>query len=191
MSERERQEVLAYRRFCKVPLHEPPHSFSGVGTYIISAACYEHRHIMASADRRKYLQKMLISSISEIPESDIKTWVILPNHYHILLSVDLKMLKERLTKIHRYSALSWNRQDAQQGRRVWFRFSDRRMKSDRHFFTSINYIHSNPVKHGYVENVTDWPCSGIHLWTEEYGLDYLRTLWSDYAVLDYGDGWDD
>ena len=191
MNERARREALDYRRFNKFSLHEPPHFSYGPGTYIITAVCYEHCQIMKSPDRRKYFQKLLISSISNIPESDIRTWVIMPNHYHVLLSVDLKLLKTQLTRIHKFTAHNWNLQDAQRGRKVWYRFSDRKIRSEKHFFASINYIHSNPVKHNYVEIATDWACSGIHLWAEEYGLNYLRTLWKEYPVLDYGKGWDD
>jgi putative transposase len=191
MSERERQEMLEYCRSRRVPLHEPPHFSSGMGTYIITAACYEHRNIMKSADRRRCMQNELLSSICTIPQADIKTWVILPNHYHILLSVDLEILREHLTKIHKYTARQWNGQDAQPGRRVWFRFSDRRIRSDGHFYASVNYIHHNPVKHGHVESPTGWTASGVHYWAEEYGLNYLRTLWRDYPVFDYGKGWDD
>jgi putative transposase len=191
MSKHEREEVLAYRRFRKLPLHEPPHFSFRKGTYIISAACFEHRNIIESAERQKQFQKLLLSSISELQESDIRTWVIMPNHYHILLSVDLEMLKNCLTKIHRFTATSWNREDKQEGRKVWFRFSDRRIRNEKHFFASVNYIHSNPVRHDYVKKATDWACSGIHLWVKEYGLDYLRSLWREYPVLDYGKDWDE
>ena len=30
------------------------------------------------------------------------------------------------------------------------------------FENHINYIHYNPIKHGYVNNATDWPHSTIH-----------------------------
>ena len=58
--------------------------------------------------------------------------------------------------------LNWNREDGIPNRKVWYRFSDRGMRSEGHFFASINYIHANPVKHGYVEKATEWPWSSLH-----------------------------
>ena len=37
------------------------------------------------------------------------------------------------------------------------------MRSDRHFYSSLNYIHYNPVMHGLVESPYDWPWSKLAL----------------------------
>ena len=52
---------------------------------------------------------------------------------------------------------------ATRGRRVWYRCQDRCMRSEGRLFTPpSNYIHNNPVKHGYATLWTDWPFSSVH-----------------------------
>ena len=52
MNEIQRQDVVSYRKLQGLPLHSPPHFEDGFKTYILTAAIYEHKHIMASEDRR-------------------------------------------------------------------------------------------------------------------------------------------
>ncbi len=83
-----------------------------------------------------------------------------------------------------------NKQDGIQGRRVWYRSQDRVMRSRRHFFTSLNYIHNNAVKHGYVKKWQDWAFSSVHWYLEHKGREWLLDLWREYPVLNYGEKWD-
>jgi len=64
------------------------------------------------------------------------------------------------------------------------------MKSERHFWTSMNYIHHNPVKHGYVKKWTDWPYSSAAKFLETVGYDEALRIWYEYPLLDYGKNWD-
>jgi putative transposase len=50
----------------------------------------------------------------------------------------------------------------------------------------VDYIHFNPVKHGWVQAVRDWPYSTFHRWVERgvYPLDWAG---SDKAELDTGE----
>ncbi len=36
------------------------------------------------------------------------------------------------------------------------------VRDERDFANHVQYIHNNPVKHGYVERPEDWPYSSIH-----------------------------
>jgi putative transposase len=64
------------------------------------------------------------------------------------------------------------------------------MRSESHYYTTLNYIHDNPVKHGYVTKWTDWPCSSVHWYLETKGREWLADCWRNYPVLNYGDKWD-
>jgi putative transposase len=55
----------------------------------------------------------------------------------------------------------------------------------------VNYIHHNPVKHGYAEKWEDWPFSSASGFLEEVGREQAVEFWKRYPVLDYGRGWDD
>ena len=65
------------------------------------------------------------------------------------------------------------------------------MRSEAHFFATLNYIHNNPVKHGYVKQWQDWQFSSVHWYLQENGHDWLLSQWRAFPILEYGRGWDD
>jgi putative transposase len=122
---------------------------------------------------------------------EVQAWVVLPNHYHLLAPTDLDVFRPWIARLHNGKSTQWNREDRSPGRKVWHRFSDRKIRSEGHYYASLNYIHANPVKHGYVEKANDWPWSSLHVYLEEFGRDVLMDWWKRYPVGDYGRGWDD
>ena len=53
MTNEERRQILQIRRARKSPWHSPPHlDFEGNHQYLISAACYEHAHIIGQSAAR-------------------------------------------------------------------------------------------------------------------------------------------
>ena len=65
------------------------------------------------------------------------------------------------------------------------------MKSEHHFWVSLNYVLYNAVRHGYVEHWEDWPYSNAARYLESVGREEAEQRWYEYPVLDYGSGWDD
>ncbi len=190
LNEIQKQDVLNYRKFSQLPLHEPPHFFDDIiKTYILTASIFEHKNIMNTAERRKSFEFMMLNEISTI--GNIFAWCILPNHYHFLAKVNLKDFSKTISKLHRKTAFEWNKEDKTMKRVVWFRYSDRKIRNSNHFWASVNYINSNPVKHHQVKNALDWETSSIHGHISEHGRDKLVQLWESYPVLGYGKGWDD
>ena len=191
MTSRERTQVLATRKHLRRPWHAPPHFGQESGIYLISAACYEHRPIMATKSRRAEWEAAMMDRFTRNVDIDIRAWVVLPNHYHLLLAGDLHVFALRIGRLHNGTATQWNREDGTLGRTVWHRFSDRRIRSERHYYASLNYIHANPVKHGYAAVAGDWAWSSLSLYMETVGRELLARWWRQYPVGDYGRGWDD
>jgi len=54
----------------------------------------------------------------------------------------------------------------------------------------VNYIHHNPVHHGYVEKWQDWPWSSATDFIERVGRETALKIWREYPVFDYGKTWD-
>ena len=190
MTSEERQQMLEERRARGFPLHAPPH-FSGVsGEYLITAACYEHRPIFQDPGDLSWLVGEILSALTEA-ELPHRAWVFLPNHYHVLLETkDLSIVSEVLRLLHSRVATKINGRHRQRGRKVWYRFSDRFIRSERHHWASVNYLHYNPVKHGYVDRMTVWPWSSVHEYVEEHGKERILQTWKAYPIGDYGKGWD-
>ncbi len=192
LNDEEREEVLRQRRERGYPLHAPPHPFREDGYYFISAANYEHVHIMDTPERRTEFEGRLVSVLQAI-NAVVDGWVILSNHYHFLTCVEsLDHVSAALKQLHGSTSYKWNKADGQTGKRqVWYKFSDRFIRNERHYYCALNYIHINPVKHGYVSDPYDWPWMSLQNYCDTQGRDWLREKWKMYPPGDFGKGWDD
>ena len=156
----DRVAMLERRRRRGFPLHAPPHFLEGKKTYLITAAISEHQPWMADEDRRSELAKEMLDGM-RAKGWLVFAWVVLPNHYHFLANVDLDGFAELCRRKHSSLATRWNRQDRKRGK-VWYRYSERKIRSEGHFLGAMNYVFLNPVKHGYVSDPFDWLTSSLH-----------------------------
>ena len=63
-------------------------------------------------------------------------------------------------------------------RGIWQRrFWEHQIRDDADMTAHIDYIHYNPVKHGWAKRVADWPHSTFHRYVEKgwYGVDWGST----------------
>jgi putative transposase len=189
----ERDAILKQRRQRGYPLHAPPHPFRESGCYLITAANYKHLPVMHSTERLTDFETLLLDAMRKIDQANIIGWVVLPNHYHLMIQLEtLDQISRPLKNLHGTTSHAWNKQDQQTGKRqVWYKYSDRMIRNESHLYKAMNYIHYNPVKHGYVTDVYGWPWSSVWMYYEERGRDWLRENWRLYPLGDMGDGWDD
>ncbi len=192
MTAKEREDELAWRRDHAHPWHSPTHKDAGEGAYHISAACFEHRLIIgvSPARMREFADELLERVMSSVDA--IEAWCVLPNHYHILVRAGgIKPLGEVIRRVHGWTSHRWNGEDACRGRKVWYNYLDRVIRGEAHYWASMNYIHHNPVHHGYAANWQDWPYSSASAFLERVGREEAARVWRAYPVLDYGKEWDD
>jgi putative transposase len=192
MTAEERQQALKVRRARKLPWHSPPHlDFEGAHQYLISSACYEHAHIIGkNSERLTECEEDLLKVFDNFCLS-LYAWCILPNHYHAVVKTDkIRELRHALGQFHGRSSCRWNQEDGTRGRKVWHNCFERPIKSERHFWATLNYVHHNPVHHGYVRQWQDWPWSSAGQFVREVGRNRVLELWLKYPILDYGKKWD-
>ena len=102
----------------------------------------------------------------------IDAMVILPDHLHIIMTLPKSdanyskrwnLIKGYFSRsIEKAEKLS-NSRKLKRERGIWQRrFWEHMIRDDEDFENHINYIHYNPVKHGYVNNPVDWKHSSIH-----------------------------
>lgn len=146
---------------------------------------------MTTAARRQRILDLLFEQVV-LYGIEVYAWVALTNHYHLLVHVPVfDALKIVFQRVHGQTAFEWNREENIRGRKVWYRYSDRVIRSERHYNTTLNYIHFNPVKHGLVDSPYDWAWSSVHWYLADRGREWLHDLWRDYPIKDYGKGWDE
>jgi putative transposase len=191
LNDEQRAALLEFRRFNNRPWHSPPHIESQNGRYLITAACYEHQHVVGlNPQRLSGFSEKLLRTLEKKCEQ-IYAWCVLPNHYHaLLLSRDLPGLLDDIGRLHGRTSFDWNGEDSRRGRKVWFNCAETAMKSDRHFWATLNYVNHNPVHHRYVKQWQEWPFSSGAALLAEWGRERVMQLWKDFPVEKYGAKWD-
>ena len=95
---------------------------------------------------------------------ELDAYCILPDHIHLLVNLPtavrdysniIKEIKKAVTK-------SIRKHLDQKDLVIWQdRFWEHTIRDERDMQTHYDYIHYNPVKHGYVESVVQWKWSSI------------------------------
>jgi putative transposase len=121
----------------------------------------------------------------------IIAWCVLPNHYHSPIETrSILKVVGNIGRMHGQTSFRWNGEEDRRGRKVWFNCAERFMRSERHFWATVNYIHHNPVRHGYVSRWQDWPFSSAGGYLSEMGREKAREIWLEHPLRDYGESWD-
>jgi putative transposase len=98
--------------------------------------------------------------------------VILPDHLHTIwtlpqddddFSLRWRQIKSAFSReIEKVERISKSRAGRNE-RGIWQRrFWEHAIRDENDFTRHLNYIHFNPLKHGYVQRVVDWPYSSFH-----------------------------
>lgn len=190
LTSEQRSEVLLQRKLGRQPWHTPPHPLGGPGEYHLTAACYEHHPVLGlNPERMDCFTGELLETLAG---TEIHAWCVLPNHYHLHITMpDIKTTIAALGRLHGRCSFRWNGEEGTRGRQVWHSIADRQIRNEAHGWATVNYIHHNPVRHGYVEKWQDWPWSSAREYLKKKGLDGATKLWQQFPVLNYGEGWDD
>jgi len=74
---------------------------------------------------------------------------------------------------------------------VWHSYWDTCIRGENDYWRRFNYIHHNPVKHGYVSQIEDWSFSSYGYYLKHKGRDWLMDAFLQYPVVDLTDREDD
>jgi putative transposase len=189
---KQQEEVLVWRKRHDRPWHSPPHVRIERLQFHLTAACCEHKPIIGlSPQRMDEFSSELLAALSTVTNR-VNAWCVLPNHYHVLLETgDNLALIDAVGKFHGRTSHQWNGEDKSRGRKVFFRAIDKSVRSDPHFWATLNYIHHNPVHHRYASQWQQWPWSSASSYLESIGQTEAKRIWRDYPVLEMGKDWDE
>lgn len=192
MTAEERQEIMESRKRNRISWHSPPHlDLEGEHYYLFTAACFEHTIVIGQSLERMAECEFSVLSLCRETDAEVFAWCILPNHYHLLFKTsNIQALRHQVKLFHGRSSRKWNLEDSMVGRQVWHSYFERPLKSERHFWASLNYVHHNAVHHGLVDHWQDWPFSSARQYLETIGREKAAEIWKQYPILDYGKKWD-
>ncbi|WP_308366195.1 MULTISPECIES: transposase [unclassified Microbulbifer] len=107
---------------------------------------------------------------------EIQAVVVLPDHLHTIWKLpnndlDYSTRWMKIKRIFSTGLPSTARTASQKSKRekgVWQRrFWEHLIRDEQDWGNHLDYIHYNPVKHGYVTRVKDWPYSSFHRLVEK------------------------
>ena len=137
----------------------PPHIYQDNKFYFITAKTFENRRFFNTLAKKSMFVQSLRTAVKRF-SFELIAWVFLDQHYHMIINVGLgKQLGRCINNLHANSSRLLNKLENKDGRKIWYQYWDRCIRSERDFWTRINYIHHNPVKHGYAVKMEDYPFS--------------------------------
>jgi putative transposase len=168
--------------------HSPRHLHLDHAWYFVTAATYQRMPLLATAQAKECVQSALKAAISGY-QIKLRAWVLLNNHYHLLLQTQRGSdLPRFVRQLHGRTAHDVNQSHGVQGRQVWHNYWDTCVRTDVDLWTRFNYIHNNPVKHGYVQHAEAWRYSSYHYYLRTKGEAWLADCWSRYPVIEFLQG---
>lgn len=139
----------------------------------------------------------LLEAVRKVPTRHpfrIDAWVVLPEHMHAIWTLPagdsdyssrwnaIKVLfTKTIPKIEGVIEL----RAAKGERGIWQRrFWEHTIRDEADYRTHLDYVHINPLKHGLVDRVRDWPYSSFHRYVERgvYALDWAGDYELDLAA---------
>lgn len=141
-----------------------------------------------------------VKKVSETHPFHIDAMVVLPEHIHAIWTlppgdtdypIRWALIKAGFSrKLPKTECISESR--SKKGERgIWQRrYWEHQVRDENDFAKHVDYIHYNPVKHGYVKSPCDWAHSSVHRFIREgilplgWGADYIAAedmQWGEFG----------
>jgi putative transposase len=150
------------------------------GTFFFTVVTYRRQRFLCDDDVRVALRNA-IRQVRVKRDFRIDAWVLLPDHLHCIWTLpegdsDFSMRWSRIKRIvtqrcgARLLKRDWMTRSKKHHREstLWQRrFWEHVIRDDEDYRAHVDYIHYNPVKHGLVRRMSDWPYSSFHRYVNE------------------------
>jgi putative transposase len=153
------------------------------GTFFFTIVSWRRRPILCHPVIRASL-RVAITTVREVHPFRIDAWVLLPDHLHCVwtlpegdvgYSVRWSKIKRFVTQrvegsvngAHGAPYGHVTRSRRREGRIWQRRFWEHQVRDQLDMARCLDYLHWNPVKHGYVRSVGEWPYSSFHRYVQQ------------------------
>lgn len=173
-------------------------SYTTGGTYFFTVVTYSRQPLLTIDPVRKALREAITSVRLTYPFT-IDAWVLLPDHLHCIWTLPpgdaefsrrWSIIKRLVSKqCAEYAEPTENRSHINRREFSFWqrRFWEHQIRDEANYRNHADYIHWNPVKHGYAATANDWPFSTFHNYVKRgvYSLD-----WGGCPAERPGDFWE-
>lgn len=142
-------------------------------TYFFTVGTYCRQEILTRPDVMSVLRAALREVQHQHPFR-IDAMVMLPDHLHAIwtlppgdanFAIRWSILKRNVSQAARHLVAQTQSNSRVKRREIDFwqrRYWEHLIRDDTDFDRHVDYVHFNPVKHGHVDRVIDWPYSTFH-----------------------------
>lgn len=151
-----------------------------------------NENLFRSEENYHYFLKQYANYI--YPVAATYAYCLMPNHLHLMIGIrneaelldfvrkkknnpDLQgfenlgglstVISQQFSNLFNAYTKAYNKRYNRRGSLFIPNFKRRAVKEENYFTKLIAYIHNNPVKHGFVKELLDWPHSSIHAYLHE------------------------
>lgn len=141
------------------------------GCYFFTVNLLKRRQNQLLIEQIDLLRKV-VKQVKNKHPFHIDGWVVLPEHMHFMLTLPqgddnyasrIRLIKTSFSKNLPKTELRSTVRQKRGERGIWQRrFWEHSIRDESGYNAHMDYLHYNPVKHGHVEQVRDWPYSTFH-----------------------------
>ena len=150
------------------------------GSYFFTVVTERRQRILTDPALRLALREAIERVRVQRPFR-IDGWVLLPDHLHAIWTLPegdadfatrWRLIKTAVTRRCGADYFQPNylteRRTAKHCATLWqHRYWEHWLRDGRDIRQHLDYLHFNPVKHGLVDTVADWPWSSFHRWVKQ------------------------
>lgn len=169
-------------------------------TYFFTVVTYRRRNILIKPECRVILREE-INRVKQQHPFTIDAWVLLPDHLHSIWTLPSGdnnyskrwgMIKAGFSKrakslLHRKEWMNESKTRRRESTIWQRRFWEHQIRNHEDYKKHMDYLHFNPVKHGLVKRVVDWPNSTFHRYVKNgiYSEDWCEM--PEAIIGEFGD----
>jgi putative transposase len=142
------------------------------GTYFFTVVTKNREPILTNPSCVMLLRESFRKVKQNYPFT-LDAFVLMPDHLHCIMtlpendfdySTRWALIKSNFSRrFNSANSTLTAQQVVRREKNIWQRrFWEHQITDEKELINHVEYIHYNPVKHGYVESVNEWPYSSFH-----------------------------
>ena len=153
--------------------------------HVMARGIDQKRIFKNRVDREDFLKRL--SQLCEAEALSVYAWVLMPNHFHLLVRTGRQPLSSSMRKLLTGYAVNFNRRHKRYGHLFQNRYKSIICEDDPYFLELTRYIHLNPLRAGIVKNMIRL---NVYPWAGHAAImGRVKRTWQDTgAVLSYFEG---
>ncbi len=128
--------------------------------HVLSRGNEKREIFREEADYKKFLE--LIGRVSQRFGIEIHAYVLMENHYHLLVKTKKANLSRSIQWLGVGYSVWFNRRHQRSGHLFQGRFKSFLIQDEKYFWAMCLYIHGNPLRAGIAQELQDYPWSSFH-----------------------------